>query len=162
MGKFVAILLALVILSGCATFNVSQQNFDPNYNCTEAALKAYRFLTSTGNEYRLVIGFRYDIIGEDVGYGGHAWIEYKEPDGEWKVFDTYITVMEDMVSRYVPVIWGKDAEKYFIVEDKYHQMGYDAQIVITSFLDENGNNISYIISVLYKLKDDTEWKRHSF
>ena len=144
MIKNTIIVFIALIFVGCAALGVNgKPAFDPNYSCTEATLKAYRHMAVYNYEYRFVIGFRYDLIGE------------------WQVYDVYITKYKDMISMYSPLIYGKEAEKYFLAEEMYHNKGYDADIQIGQ--DSNDDyTVVYSFYVVYRENSDKEWKRHTF
>ena len=138
-----------LLIIGCAF----TPKYDVNRSCTEESFLAYNLLTSTDYEYRLVIGIRYDVIGDIVSPCYHAWVEYGKDD-EWSVYDPYIVYYEGMVSEYVPLFYNVD--EYFITEDTYHELGYDACICI---IRENDKHVLYLY---YKQKHETKWFRHSF
>ena len=165
MNKLIVPVMVLFVLFGCATLRsgyCERPPVDPNNSCTEATLKAYRHLTSDKYEYRLVMGFRYDIYNEDVGYGAHAWLEYRKPGGMWKTYDVYFTKYEGMKNTYVPLIRGKEAEKYFLAEEMYHNKGYDADLQVVKHVDEINNIVHYTFRVVYREKGEKEWKLHIF
>ena len=162
MNRIIVSLLALIILSSCATLGVYKPDFDPNNSCTEETLKAYRLLTSKGYQYQMVIGFRYDVIGELISTGAHAWIEYRKPGEDWQIYDPYIVHYKDMHSIYHPVIRGKEAEKYFLAEEFYHNLNYDSKIEIIKDVDRFDFTVFYTFIVSYKPKGDKDWKIHTF
>ena len=161
---FKAILICLSgLIIGCSAFQNVNSTFDPDYSCTEAAFKAYKFLTSTDIEFRLVLGWRTDTYKNEnkVMMGAHGWLEYKKPGGEWTTYDTYLIKKVGLKVDYDPVVWGEKAKKYFIVEEYYHKKGYKADIMLRRYINQWGE-LQDEVAVFYRKNNRAKWKKHKF
>ena len=97
-------LLLILIISGCAT----AQTPNMNYNCTEVVHKAI-----ISKKCQPVFGLRNKYA--------HAWMECNRK--------TVDLLGNEPDYTYTPILKGQKVLELMEIEYKYHQMGYDATII---------------------------------